>query len=98
MNAGAFIFLTKRFREQDLLDAIQLALERDRATPRQEAELALLHEHFESLTPREREVLPPLVSGFPNNQIAPELVISVAAVKFHRSPLIQKTGATSSPT
>src|SRR5437667_10081403 len=73
MKAGAVEFLTKPFRDQDLLDAIQVALERDRARRQQEAEIAVLRERFESLTPREREVLPLVVSGLLNKQIAAEI-------------------------
>lgn len=97
MKAGAVDFLTKPFRDQDLLDAINVALARARATRRQEAELALLHERLESLTPREREILPLVVSGLLNKQIAAEIGISVAAVKVHRSQLIRKMGANSLP-
>src|SRR5216683_7813442 len=70
MKAGAVEFLTKPFRDQDLLDAIQQGLERDRARRSQEAEVAILRGRFESLTPGERKVLPLVVSGRPNKQIA----------------------------
>src|SRR6202049_226712 len=63
MKAGAIEFLTKPFRDQDLLDAVHVALERDRARRQQEAEMIVLRERFESLTPREQEVLPLVVSG-----------------------------------
>ena len=79
MKAGAVEFLTKPFRDQDLLDAIQVALERDRARRQQEAEIAVLQERFESLTPREREVLPLVVSGLLNKQIAAEIGTSIVS-------------------
>lgn len=93
MKAGAVEFLTKPFRDQDMVDAIHHALERDRYHRQQEAEIAALRGHLESLTPREREVLPLVVSGLPNKQIAAQMGISEAAVKVHRSQLIRKMGA-----
>ena len=95
MKAGAVEFLTKPFRDQDLLDAVQLALERDRARRQHESEIATLRERVESLTPREREVLPLVVSGLLNKQIAAELGTSETTVKVHRSQLMRKMGAES---
>src|SRR5882724_10738488 len=95
MKAGAVEFLTKPFRDQDLLDAIQIALERDRTRRVQEAEVAKLRERYESLTPREREVMPLVVSGLLNKQIAAEIGASEATVKVHRSQLMRKMGAES---
>jgi FixJ family two-component response regulator len=95
MKAGAVEFLAKPFRDQDLLDVIQLALERDRATRQREAEIATLRDRFESLTPREREVLPWVVSGLLNKQIADAIGTSEATVKVHRSQLMRKMGAKS---
>ena len=95
MKAGAVEFLTKPFRDQDLLDAIQLALKRDRLRRESEADVQLLRERFESLTPREREILPLVVSGLLNKQIAASIGTSEATVKVHRSQLTRKMGAQS---
>lgn len=95
MKAGAMEFLTKPFRDQDLLDAIQVGLEKDRVRREREAEILILKERFESLTPREQEVFPWIVAGKLNKQIAAELGTSEATVKVHRSQLMRKMGAES---
>jgi FixJ family two-component response regulator len=95
MKAGAVEFLTKPFRDQDLLDAIHVALERDRAQRQREAEIAVLRNRLESLTPREREVLPWVVSGLLSKHIADAIGASEAAVKVHRSQLMRNMGARS---
>jgi FixJ family two-component response regulator len=95
MKAGAVEFLTKPFRDQDLLDAIEVALERDRARRRRETELATLQGRFESLTPREREILPFVISGFLNKQVAAQIGTSETTAKVHRSQLMRKMGADS---
>ena len=95
MKAGAVEFLTKPFRDQDLLDAVHVALERDRARRQREAEIAVLRDRFESLTPREREVLPWVVAGLVSKQIADAIGATEATVKVHRSQLMRKMGASS---
>lgn len=95
MKAGAVEFLTKPFRDQDLMDAIQLALERDRARRQQESEVRALRERFESLTPREREVLGLVVSGRLNKQIAADLGTSEITIKVHRGSIMRKMQADS---
>jgi FixJ family two-component response regulator len=95
MKAGAVEFLTKPFRDQDLLDAIAQALEQDRAARAQRAGLAELRERYEQLTPREREVMGLVVSGLLNKQIAAELGISEITIKVHRGQVMQKMGAAS---
>jgi FixJ family two-component response regulator len=97
MKAGALEFLTKPFRDQDLLDAIQKALERDRTVRRQRMETAKLRERFDALTSREREVMGLVVAGLLNKQIAGELGISEITVKIHRGQLMKKMGAGSLP-
>ena len=95
MKAGAVTFLTKPFRDQDLLDAIQLGLERDRARRQREAEIAVLQERFESLTQREREVITLVVAGKLNKQIAAEIGTAENTVKVHRSRAMEKMQAQS---
>ncbi len=95
MKAGAVEFLTKPFRDQDLLDAISQALERDRTLRTQHAEIAELRRRFEHLTPREREVMELVVSGLLNKQIAARLNISEITVKLHRHQVMEKMKAES---
>jgi FixJ family two-component response regulator len=93
LKSGAVEFLTKPFRDQDLLDAIQQALQRDRAAREQQAEVHELHGRYQSLTAREREVMGLVVSGMLNKQIASEIGASEATVKIHRGNLMQKMQA-----
>ena len=93
MKAGAVEFLTKPFRDQDLLDAIEQALERDRNARAQRANFDELHNRYGSLTPREREVMALVVAGLLNKQIAGQLGTSEASVKVHRQHVMEKIGA-----
>jgi FixJ family two-component response regulator len=93
MKAGAVEFLTKPFRDQDLLDAIKVALERARSWIESEKAASELRANFESLSPREKEVMARVTSGLLNKQIAAELGVSEVTVKVHRGNVMQKMGA-----
>jgi FixJ family two-component response regulator len=95
MKEGAQEFLTKPVRGQDLLDAIQKAVEQDRGQRKERAELTELRARFDSLTPREKEVLDLVVAGLLNKQIADELGMSELTVKTHRAHVMEKTRADS---
>ena len=95
MKAGAVDFLTKPFKEADLMRAIDAAIARDRDARRTRAELAELRQCLSSLTPRERQVLPLIVSGLLNKQAAAELGISEITIQIHRGKIMKKMGAAS---
>jgi FixJ family two-component response regulator len=97
MKGGAIEFLTKPFRDQDLLDAIQLGLARDRARRQSEEALTELKARFDSLSPREREIMVEVARGRLNKQIAGDIGIAEATVKVHRSRLMHKMKARSLP-
>jgi FixJ family two-component response regulator len=97
MKGGAIEFLPKPFRDQDLLDAIQLGLARDRARREREKALAALRERYGSLSPREREIMIQVARGRLSKQIAGDIGIAEATVKVHRSRLMRKMEARSLP-
>jgi len=97
MKGGAIEFLTKPFRDQDLIDAIQLGLARDRARRENENALGMLRARFDSLSPREREIMIQVVQGRLSKQIAHDLGVSENTVKVHRSNLMRKMSVRSLP-
>ena len=95
MKAGAVEFLTKPFRDQNLLDAVQLALKKDRSRLENEKTTTKLRTNFESLTPREQEIMGLVTAGLMNKQIAGKVDVSEITVKFHRGNVMRKMGAKS---
>jgi FixJ family two-component response regulator len=95
MKAGAVEFLTKPFRDRDLLGAIQTALDRDHQARKQRADLTGLQQRWDSLTPREREVFSLVARGLPNKQVAAELGASEKTIKVHRGRVMRKMRAAS---
>ena len=95
MKGGAVDFLTKPFRDQDMLDAVMVAIERDRSRREAARIIANLQTHFDTLTPREREILALVSSGLMNKQIAAELGLAEITVKIHRGHIMKKMGARS---
>jgi len=95
MKAGAVEFLTKPFRDEDLLNAIREAIQRDGFARRRQAEIAELHDRYESLTTRERELMDLVVSGLLNKQAAAQLGVSQVTIKVHRGQIMQKMRASS---
>ena len=95
MKAGAVEFLTKPFRDQDMLDAIQVALARDKARHAKEDNILTLRAKYETLTPREQEVMVCVTGGLMNKQVAAEIGITENTVKVHRGNVTKKMGAKS---
>ncbi len=95
MKAGAVEFLTKPFRDQDLLDAVRIALDSDRSRREKEKQATELKERFNALTPREQEVISMVASGMLNKQIADQLGTAENTVKVHRSRAMEKMRAQS---
>jgi FixJ family two-component response regulator len=97
IKAGAVEFLSKPFREQELLDAIHAGIERDRAQRRAAAAVADLEQRFATLTERERQIMPLVIAGQASKRIAAELGVAEATVKVHRAQIMRKMQANSLP-